>query len=135
MSTELIKKHKDSTVNHCIVTMLVLLAATTSVEAQVYHSALKLALSDISKDGVMAPTEVKAIENDILSIIRVFKKTQDKNVQTQHLNKDAFFTKSPIAFSQFVRSFDPETESTCKKAKLIIYDPIVIRGPDQSSFL
>ena len=122
MSTELIKKHKDSTVNHCIVTMLVLLAATTSVEAQVYHSALKLALSDISKDGVMAPTEVKAIENDILSIIRVFK-------------KDAFFTKSPIAFSQFVRSFDPETESTCKKAKLIIYDSIVIRGPDQSSFL
>ncbi len=135
MSAELERRHKDYTVNRCIVTMLVVLATTTGVEAQVYHSALKLALSDISKDGVMAPTEAKAIENDIKSIIRVVKKTQDNNAHAQHLNKDAFFTRESGISSHPDRSFHLETESICEKTKQIIYDSIIIRGPDKSSFL
>ena len=133
MGTELEKAHKDYAVNRCIVTMLVVLAVT-GVDAKDCHSALQLALSNASNGGVMAP-EAIAIGNDILSVLRNFKKAgkgQDI-IHTQHLYKDAFYTTTPRIISQPVRRYQKEERPLPENIKLILSYSIVIRGPNPLS--
>lgn len=63
--------------NRYITALLIILAAT-GVEAQNYESALKLALSDISYQEFIQQPEVRALEDDILSVFKAFKQTDNE---------------------------------------------------------
>ncbi|MCO6025819.1 hypothetical protein NG821_08215 [Prevotella cerevisiae] len=130
MNAESKRKHKDYAVNHCIVTMLVLLAST-GVETQAYHSALQLVLEGISNSGVNQTQETKAFENDILSIIRIIKTQSDQTSPIQHLEKDAFFNYQPRILSYIeVGKYAYKQEPALKSANQTFKDSIVIRGPN-----
>ena len=60
-------------VNRYITALLVVLAAT-GMEAQTYQQALRFALTDISYDEFIQQPEAKALEEDILSVIKAIKK-------------------------------------------------------------
>ena len=59
-------------VNRYITALLVVLAAT-GMEAQTYQQALKFALTDISYDEFIQQPEAKALEEDILYVIKAIK--------------------------------------------------------------
>ena len=62
-------------VNRYITALLVVLAAT-GMEAQTYQQALKFALTDISYDEFIQQPEAKALEEDILYIIKAIKEVE-----------------------------------------------------------
>ena len=59
-------------VNRYITALLVVLAAT-GMEAQTYQQALKFALTDISYDEFIQQPEAKALEEDLLCVIKAIK--------------------------------------------------------------
>jgi len=65
-------------VNRYITALLVVLAAT-GMEAHTYESALRLALSDISYEQVCLQPEAKALEEDILAVIKAIKQASEEN--------------------------------------------------------
>lgn len=65
-------------VNRYITALLVVLAAT-GMEAQTYQQALKFALTDISYDEFIQQPEAKALEEDILYVIKAIKEASDEN--------------------------------------------------------
>ena len=65
-------------VNRYITALLVVLAAT-GMEAQTYQQALKFALTDISYDEFIQQPEAKALEEDILHVIKAIKEASDEN--------------------------------------------------------
>lgn len=62
-------------VNRYITALLVVLAAT-GMEAQTYQQALKFALTDISYDEFIQQPEAKALEEDILCVLKPSKRHQ-----------------------------------------------------------
>ena len=62
-------------VNRYITALLVVLAAT-GMEAQTYQQALRFALTDISYDEFIQQPEAKALEEDILSVIKAIKEAE-----------------------------------------------------------
>ena len=70
-------------VNRYITALLVVLAAT-GMEAQTYQQALKFALTDISYDEFIQQPEAKALEDDILCVIKAIKEaSEDDSVTPQ----------------------------------------------------
>lgn len=65
-------------VNRYITALLVVLAAT-GMEAQTYQQALKFALTDISYDEFIQQPEAKALEDDILCVIKAIKEASEDN--------------------------------------------------------
>lgn len=63
-------------VNRYITALLVVLAAT-GMEAQTYQQALRFALTDISYDEFIQQPEAKALEEDILSVIKAIKEASE----------------------------------------------------------
>lgn len=63
-------------VNRYITALLVVLAAT-GMEAQTYQQALRFALTDISYDEFILQPEAKALEEDILSVIKAIKEASE----------------------------------------------------------
>lgn len=55
---------------------MVVLAAT-GMEAQTYQQALRFALTDISYDEFIQQPEAKALEEDILSVIKAIKEASE----------------------------------------------------------
>ena len=71
-------------VNRYITALLVVLAAT-GMEAQTYQQALKFALTDISYDEFIQQPEAKALEEDILYVLKVIKQAaEDENIAERH---------------------------------------------------
>ena len=66
-------------VNRYITALLVVLAAT-GMEAQTYQQALRFALTDISYDEFIQQPEAKALEEDILSVIKHPKTIKKHNI-------------------------------------------------------
>ena len=64
-------------VNRYITALLVVLAAT-GMEAQTYQQALKFALTDISYDEFIQQPEAKALEEDILYVIKAIKQASEE---------------------------------------------------------
>ena len=71
-------------VNRYITALLVVLAAT-GMEAQTYQQALKFALTDISYDEFIQQPEAKALEEDILYVLKVIKQAaEDESIAERH---------------------------------------------------
>ena len=76
-------------VNRYITALLVVLAAT-GMEAQTYQQALKFALTDISYDEFIQQPEAKALEEDILYVIKAIKQaSEEENMSEQHYHQAA----------------------------------------------
>jgi len=80
-------------------TALLIILATTGVEAQTYQSALKLALGGISVEDMAVQPEVRALKSDILSAIKALRQLEEKDKQYPPLCKTYGFTCLNISFS------------------------------------
>ena len=70
-------------VNRYITALLVVLAAT-GMEAQTYQQALKFALTDISYDEFIQQPEAKALEEDILYVLKAIKQASEDESSTEY---------------------------------------------------
>lgn len=120
---------RSNMANRYITALLIILAAT-GVEAQTYQSALKLALTDISYQEFIQQPEVKALEDDILSVFKAFKQTDNNEKKSLHypfcyINA----TLSAEKENTFIHhtSFFDEIKAARQKQ---LQHEIVIRGPD-----
>lgn len=59
------------------ITALLVVLATTGIEAHTYQSALKYALTDITYEEFIKQPQAKALEEDVLAIIKAIKKAQE----------------------------------------------------------
>lgn len=76
--------------NRYITALLVVLAAT-GVEAQTYRSALKLVLGDLSAEQIIGQPEAKALEEDLLTIIKALKQADLNGPhELKHITGTAF---------------------------------------------
>lgn len=116
-------------VNRYITALLVVLAAT-GMEAQTYQQALKFALTDISYDEFIQQPEAKALEEDILYVIKAIKEASDENhSKPQFHSVSASLTADTSDILTDIHSkiyFHPILEHKYKAP----YGSIVIRGPD-----
>ncbi len=69
--------------NRYITALLVVLAAT-GIETHTYQSALKFALTDITYEEFIKQPQAKALEDDILAIIKAIKKAQQDAPSSQY---------------------------------------------------
>ena len=63
------------------ITALLVVLATTGVEAQNYQSVLKLVLGDVNVEDFYRLKEFKGSEKDILSIIETFRLIEEKETE------------------------------------------------------
>ncbi len=59
------------------ITALLVVLATTGVEAQSYHSALKMALGDVNIEDLCHQQAFKGVEQEILSVLEAFKQIKE----------------------------------------------------------
>ncbi len=114
--------------NRYITALLVVLAAT-GLEAQTYQQALKFALTDISYDKLIQQPEAKALEEDILSVIKAIKEASKGHQTAQYHFPSAILragTPANLTDSNSYICFTPPTEPKYQAP----YGSIVIRGPD-----
>ena len=119
---------KNRMVNRYITALLVVLAAT-GMEAQTYQQALRFALTDISYDEFIQQPEAKALEDDILSVIKAIKEASEDHQKAQHHFPSAIQKADASAIlteSNPYICFTPPTEPKYQAP----YGSIVIRGPD-----
>lgn len=116
-------------VNRYITALLVVLA-TTGLEAQTYQQALKFALTDISYDEFIQQPEAKALEEDILYVLKAIKQaSEDESIAEHHHFLSATLTAESTDILTENHShicFYPVVEHKYKAP----YGSIVIRGPD-----
>ena len=116
-------------VNRYITALLVVLAAT-GMEAQTYQQALKFALTDISYDEFIQQPEAKALEEDILDVIKAIKEASDENhSRPQFHSVSASLTADTSDILTDIHShiyYESPTEHRYK----VPYGSIVIRGPN-----
>lgn len=115
-------------VNRYITALLVVLAAT-GMEAQTYQQALRFALTDISYDEFIQQPEAKALEEDILSVIKAIKEASEDHQKVQHHFPSAILkadASANLTESYSYICFTPPTEPKYQAP----YGSIVIRGPD-----
>lgn len=116
-------------VNRYITALLVVLAAT-GMEAQTYQQALKFALADISYDEFIQQPEAKALEEDVLCVLKAIKEaTEDESNIPQHhffsatLSADVSATLTAnLHYIYFVPLIERKYQAP--------FGSIVIRGPD-----
>ena len=116
-------------VNRYITALLVVLAAT-GMEAQTYQQALKFALTDISYDEFIQQPEAKALEKDLLCVIKAIKEASDEehkspnhHLASANLSVDTSDILTEIHTNIY---FHPTLEHKHKAP----YGSIVIRGPN-----
>lgn len=115
-------------VNRYITALLVVLAAT-GMEAQTYQQALKFALTDISYDEFIQQPEAKALEEDLLCVIKAFKKASEEDIAPEIHSLSATLSADSsdiLTESHLHIYFHLQTEHKEKAP----YGSIVIRGPD-----
>ena len=116
-------------VNRYITALLVVLAAT-GMEAQTYQQALKFALTDISYDEFIQQPEAKALEEDILYVIKAIKQaSEEENMSEHHYHQAAVLAAVKTDILTDIHShiyYESPTEHRHK----VPYGSIVIRGPD-----
>lgn len=116
-------------VNRYITALLVVLAAT-GMEAQTYQQALKFALTDISYDEFTQQPEAKALEEDILCVLKAIKAaSEDESIATHHPTLSAILAATSSDILTDIHSHI-YYESPTKHRHKIPYGSIVIRGPN-----
>ncbi len=114
--------------NRYITALLIILAAT-GVEAQNYESALKLALSDISYQEFIQQPEVRALEDDILSVFKAFKQTD--NEKDDILYPFCILSIADTVSDENTSNADYSTfKSDDNRMSDVLRHSIVIRGPN-----
>ena len=117
-------------VNRYITALLVVLAAT-GMEAQTYQQALKFALNDISYDEFIQQPEAKALEDDILFVLKAIKAaSEDESIAEHHHTLSAALIAEPSDILT-----DNRLRNICFYRHIghkyrAPYGSIVIRGPD-----
>ena len=116
-------------VNRYITALLVVLAAT-GMEAQTYQQALKFALTDISYDEFIQQPEAKALEEDLLYVIKAIKEASENDNIAEHFHSSSAVLSANNSdiltdFSHHI-CFYPIIAHKYKAP----YGSIVIRGPD-----
>lgn len=116
-------------VNRYITALLVALAAT-GMEAQTFQQALKFALTDISYDEFIQQPEAKALEKDILCVIKAIKEaSEEESISEHHFLTSAILsveTSDILTENHSYICFHPVIEHKYKAP----YGSIVIRGPN-----
>ena len=83
------------------ITALLVVLATTGVEAQNYQSALKIALGDVNIEDLCHQQAFKGVEQEVLSILEAFKQIKEDEEVEPVQNKAIFvadlYEKYPIA--------------------------------------
>ena len=83
------------------ITALLVVLATTGVEAQNYQSALKIALGDVNIEDLCHQQAFKGIEQEVLSVLEAFKQIKEDDEVEPVQNKAIFvadlYEKYPIA--------------------------------------
>ena len=119
-------------VNRYITALLVVLAAT-GMEAQTYQQALKFALTDISYDEFIQQSEAKALEEDILYVLKAIKQaSEDESIAEHHHVFSATLAAESTDILTDIHPniyFRPVLEHKYKAP----YGSIVIRGPNRFS--
>ena len=92
-------------VNRYITALLVVLAAT-GMEAQTYQQALKFALTDISYDEFIQQPEAKALEDDILYVIKAIKEASQDEKKPTFCQK---VSSMPVIYRSFGTSHNPHS--------------------------
>lgn len=115
-------------VNRYITALLVVLAAT-GMEAQTYQQALRFALTDITYDEFIQQPEAKAIEEDLLHVLKAMKEVSEED-ENHHIYPSlaisALASTDILTESHSYISFSPETHYKYQAP----YGSIVIRGPN-----
>lgn len=116
-------------VNRYITALLVVLAAT-GMETQTYQQALKFALTDISYDEFIQQPEAKALEEDILYVIKAIKQaSEEENLSEYHYHQAAVLAAAKtdiLTDSHLNICFHPVVVHKYKAP----FGSIVIRGPN-----
>ena len=83
------------------ITALLVVLATTGVEAQNYQSALKIALGDVNLEDLCHQQSFKGAEQEVLSVLEAFKQIKEDDEVEPVQNKAIFvadlYEKYPIA--------------------------------------
>ena len=83
------------------ITALLVVLATTGVEAQNYQSALKIALGDVNIEDLCHQQSFKGVEQEVLSVLEAFKQIKEDDEVEPVQNKAIFvadlYEKYPIA--------------------------------------
>lgn len=83
------------------ITALLVVLATTGVEAQNYQSALKIALGDVNIEDLCHQQAFKGVEQEVLSVLEAFKQIKEDDEVEPVQNKVIFvadlYEKYPIA--------------------------------------
>ena len=83
------------------ITALLVVLATTGVEAQNYQSALKIALGDVNIEDLCHQQAFKGVEQEVLSVLEAFKQIKEDDEVEPVQNKAIFvsdlYEKYPIA--------------------------------------
>ena len=83
------------------ITALLVVLATTGVEAQNYQSALKIALGDVNIEDLCHQQAFKGVEQEVLSILEAFKQIKEDDevepVQNKAICVADLYEKYPIA--------------------------------------
>ena len=83
------------------ITALLVVLATTGVEAQNYQSALKIALGDVNIEDFCHQQAFKGVEQEVLSVLEAFKQIKEDDEVEPVQNKAIFvadlYEKYPIA--------------------------------------
>ena len=83
------------------ITDLLVVLATTGVEAQNYQSALKIALGDVNIEDLCHQQAFKGVEQEVLSVLEAFKQIKEDDEVEPVQNKAIFvadlYEKYPIA--------------------------------------
>ena len=72
------------------ITALLVVLATTGVEAQSYQSVLKIALGDVNIEDLCHQQAFKGVEQDILSVLEAFKQIKEDEEIEPAQNKAVF---------------------------------------------
>ena len=83
------------------ITALLVVLATTGVEAQSYQSVLKIALGDVNIEDLCHQQAFKGVEQEVLSVLEAFKQIKEDDEVEPVQNKAIFvadlYEKYPIA--------------------------------------
>ena len=74
------------------ITALLVVLATTVVEAQNYQSALKIALGDVNIEDLCHQQAFKGVEQEILSVLEAFKQIKEDEETEPAQNKAVYVT-------------------------------------------
>ena len=74
------------------ITALLVVLATTGVEAQSYQSVLKIALGDVNIEDLCHQQAFKGVEQDILSVLEAFKQIKEDEETEPAQSKAVFVT-------------------------------------------